>query len=87
MKIEVEINQVVQDLTALFRINENHESAFKSLRSGKKFLINKRQYERLEVIEMLQAYFTDKVIKNGYLGVSPMTLVFTVFEVFEGDPK
>ena len=84
-KQQIEIKQVVSDLEKLFEIGERTaENQSMVSREGKKFLIDKRKFERLQVIDMLQEYFADKVIKGGYLEVSLITLVFTTFEIKEG---
>ena len=85
VKKQIEINQVISDLEALFKIGEN--SGFKSMRNGRKFFINKQQFERFEVIGMLQEYFADKFIEGGYLLVDSITFVFTSFEILEGKPN
>ena len=84
MKKQVEINKVVSDLETLFKIGEDID--YKSMRKGRKFLINKQQFERFEVIGMLQEYFADKFIEGGYLLVDSITFVFTSFEILEGKP-
>ena len=85
MKREVEISQVISDLTELFKIEDYHK--FRSFKTDNEFFINKQQIERFEVIDMLQKYFNDKVIKGGYLIVDPITFVFTTFKVLEGKPN
>jgi hypothetical protein len=61
MKKEVEINQVISDLEMLFKIGNGGN---RSMRSGNKFYINKQQFERFEVINMLQEYFEDEAFKE-----------------------
>ena len=54
--------------------------------SERKFCIDKRKFERFEVIDMLQTYFSDRCVLDGYLKVDSITIVFTTFEVLEGTP-
>jgi len=85
MKQHVEIEQVVKELTALFEIGERTPSN-QSIVIERKFAIDKRKFERLQVLSMLQEYFSDKVINGGYLEIEKMTFVFTTFEVKKGNP-
>ncbi len=52
-----------------------------------KFLIDKRHFERGVVIGKLQSYFDGVGVKDGHVKVSPMTMVFTAFEVCNGKPN
>ena len=84
MKNKVEIKQVISDLKELFGYDEKCNDV---IVNGNKFLINKQKFERFQVIEMLQGYFSDKVVNGGYLQVGSITFVYTDFEIFEGNPK
>lgn len=84
MKNKIGIDQISSDLKLLFQISENGE--FASYENKNIFNIDKRQFNRLQVIEMLQEYFKDKVIIGGYLIVDPITFVFTTFRICEGVP-
>jgi len=86
MKNKVEIKQVVSDLIQLFEISKPTEGNA-SYVFGNKLAIDKRKFERLQVIDMLTDYFEDKVIIDGYLEVEPITFVHTVFEIKEGHPN
>ena len=79
MKQQVSINKVISDLKSLFKIGESTE--FASTESEGKFMIDKRVFERFQILSMLQDYFSDKVIIGGYLIVDSITFVFTTFEV------
>ena len=85
MKQQVSINQVISDLKSLFKIGESTE--FVSTESEGKFMIDKRVFERFQILSMLQDYFSDKVIIGGYLIVDSITFVFTTFEVKSGKPE
>jgi len=87
MKNKVEIFTVVSDLRKLFNINDENNMAI-HLSSGDKdsFMINKQYKERLEVIDILQEYFANKVIIDGYCEVHNITFVFTTFEIKKGKP-
>lgn len=79
------IEKVVSDLRVLFNLNSKDNNT--SFEDKNKFLINKQDFERFETIQKLQNYFIDKVIDGGYLELSPITMVFTSFEVKAGVPK
>ena len=85
MKEKIEREQVISDLTKLFEV-EQPTPENGSFVSGGKFNIDKRKFERLEVIDMLQTYFSTRCVKDGYLKVDSITFVFTTFEVIEGTP-
>jgi hypothetical protein len=86
MKTKVSIDNVILDLKTEFQISEQPTELNASFLSGRKFNIDKRKFERGDVIEKLQNYFSDKVIDGGYLKVGNITFVFTDFEVCEGHP-
>ena len=86
-KIKVKPEQAIQELKEIFEIKE--DAGFKdgvSFQSEGKFYINKRHLERYEVIGILQDYFADKVIEGGYVEVDPITLIYTTFEIKQGQP-
>ncbi len=78
------IIEVISDLKELFELNK--ENDFGSSESDNKFMIDKRQFNRFEVLEKLQNYFSDKTIDGGYLKVDNITFVHTTFEVLNGKP-
>ena len=85
-KQKIEIENIISDLKQLFEIGDikiDNASAF----NNNEFMIDKRKYERMQVLGMLQDYFSDKVIIGGYLEVDPITFVFTTFEVKQGIPN
>lgn len=84
MKEKVSISQVISDLKNLFKIGE--QNGFASSENQGKFMIDKRIFERLQIISMLQEYFSDKLIDGGYLIVDSITFVYTTFEVKAGKP-
>lgn len=70
--------QAIQDLEELFGISEKSLSK----RNGNCFLIDKREYERFEVIEKLMDYFSSRSLDNGQgCKVSNITLLYTTFEI------
>ena len=72
--------QVIKDLVELFGINENTKSRINEENGS--FFIDKREFEREEVLEKLLTYFESKVLEDGYkCEVFPMTLVFTSFQI------
>jgi hypothetical protein len=85
-KTKIKIEDVISDLKELFEVGEI--TATKSSYSiEKEFNIDKRVFERFQVLDMLAKYFKDKVIDGGYLEVSPITFTHTKFEIKEGPPK
>jgi hypothetical protein len=84
-KDKIKIEQVVEDLKRLFQIGKITEDNASCV-SNNEFLIDKRSFERFQVIEMLQEYFKDKMIDGGYLSLDPMTFIHTKFKVCEGKP-
>ena len=90
---KITTKQIIEDLKELFEINNySKEEGFRNFCiEGQnfipaKFLIDKRKFERLQVIDMLQNYFSDKVIDGGYVEISPITFVHTEFEIKNGHP-
>lgn len=82
-KNKVQRETVINDLKSLFNTEKNE---FGTVESDGKFSIQKRQFERFKVIDMLQNYFSDKFIDEGYCSVGNITMVFTTFEILEGIP-
>lgn len=79
------ISKIVIDLRELFELDKENE--FSSSESDMKFLIDKRQFERMDVLSMLSKYFEDNIVHGGYVSVDNITLVFTAFEIHIGTPK
>ncbi len=75
---------VIKELRELFEIDNKNNN---SREFEGKFFIDKRHFERFEVISKLQNYFNGVGVKDGYVKVSPMTMVFTTFEVCDGKPN
>lgn len=70
--------QAIQDLENLFGISESSLSK----RNGNLFLIDKREYERFEVIDKLTEYFSSRCLDNGQgCKISNITLLYTAFEI------
>jgi hypothetical protein len=80
----VEIKKVIEDLKVIFETET--QEGFGTTEQDGKFHIDKRHFERYEVLGKLQQYFKDRVVKGGYIRVSPITMVITTFEVLEGEP-
>lgn len=76
---------VIKELRELFDIDNNIEKG--TTEHDGKFRINKKHYQRFEVIEMLKNYFNGVGVENGYVSVDPITLVFTTFSVCNGVPN
>lgn len=70
-----------------FRKKNEHLSWYSETKDGVVFFIDKNVTERGEVLEKLQKYFEERVVKGGYCTVSPITLVWTTFELKQGKPN
>ena len=69
--------QVINDLKKEFNITDGSLSKY----SDGTFFIDKREFQRFEIIEKLQMYFADKVIINGQCRVDNITLLYTEFYI------
>ena len=70
--------EVITDLRTVFHIGED---GCLSRENKGSFFINKREYEREDVISMLQKYFRNRMIIGGQCRVDPITLLYTVFHI------
>lgn len=70
-----------------FRKRKEHLSWYSENEDGVTFFIDKNVTERGEVFEKLQEYFEERVIKGGYCVFSPITFVWTSFELKKGKPN
>lgn len=91
---KVSIEKATEDLKEIFGAVTYEEAkrgehlSWYNLADGEaSFYIDKQRHERFEAIELLQIYFSDKVVDGGYCSVSPITLVWTTFELKKGQPK
>jgi len=83
-KQKVSIEKTISDLKELFKTENNQ---FGTTENEGNFYINKKQFERFQVINMLQNYFSDKFIDGGYCSVGNITMVFTDFKILSGVPS
>lgn len=92
---KVTIEKAKKDLIAIFgavsaeefRKRKEHLSWYNENEEGVTFFIDKNVTERGEVFEKLQEYFEERVIKGGYCTVSPITFVWTSFDLKKGKPN
>ena len=70
--------EVISDLKTVFHIGED---GCLSRENKGSFFINKREYEREDVISMLQKYFKNRVIIDGQCRIDPITLLYTMFHI------
>lgn len=92
---KVTIEKAKNDLIKIFgavsfeeyRKRKEHLSWYSENEDSVSFFIDKNVTERGEVFEKLQEYFEERVIKGGYCTVSPITLLWTSFELKEGKPN
>lgn len=75
---------VIKELKELFDVDNNLELGTYCI--GAKFAISKKQMERFDVIDTLGRFFDDVEIEGGYIKVTPITFIHTVFEVCNGKP-
>lgn len=79
-KQSVTKEQAIKDLTELFEINDNKKSRVNEENGS--FFIDKREFEREEVLGKLENYFDTRVLEDHYrCEIAPMTLVFTAFQI------
>ena len=74
---QITIEEAVEACRKLFNITES------SLSKEEKghFLIDKREFERFEVVGKLMDYFEGKNIIDGQCAIEPMTLLWTAFSI------
>ena len=77
-KLKKTKEEVVSDLRAVFHIGED---GCLSRENKGSFFIDKREYEREDVISMLRKYFEDRVITDGECRIDPITLLYTMFHI------
>ena len=70
-----------------FRIRKEHANWYNTDNGTVTFFIDKQVMSRGETITILQQYFTGKVIDGGFCSISPITFVWTTFELKKGKPK
>lgn len=89
--IEKAKNELIEIFGAVsseeFRKRNEHLSWYSENEDGVTFFIDKNVTERGEVFEKLQEYFEERVINGGYCVLSPITLVWTSFELKKGKPN
>lgn len=70
--------EVISDLRTVFHIGED---GCLSRENKGSFFIDKREYEREDVISMLRKYFENRVITGGQCRIDPITLLYTMFHI------
>jgi hypothetical protein len=78
------IEKISGELKDLFEVVKENE--FVSYEVDNKFMIDKRQFARFEVLSMLQEYFSNTSVDGGYVKVGQITFAMTDFEILEGRP-
>lgn len=74
---QITIEQAVEACRKMFKISE---SSLSKEENGH-FMIDKREFERGEVVGKLMDYFDGKNIIGGQCAVEPITLLWTVFVI------
>lgn len=89
--IEKAKNELIEIFGAVsseeFRKRNERLSWYSENEDGVTFFIDKNVTERCEVLEKLQEYFKERVINGGYCELSPITFVWTSFELKKGKPN
>lgn len=88
-RTKISRKQVISDLRGLFglpaegkRLDEGGCSFCNEKENDTaSFSIDKKHYERYEVLAKLNDYFADKVIEGGWCRVENITLVWTQFHI------
>lgn len=86
MKIVVTPKRAIKDIKELFSIDNKMTKGtlIHGYEINGKFNINKQFKERFEVLDMLQAYFKDKMFIPGYgLVMGNITFIYTDFQIKE----
>lgn len=88
MKIKITKEKAVDDIKNIFHVSsvndkkEEDITSFYSQEDGRtSFFIDKRKYNRMEVISSLSEYFSDKYISEGQCRIESITLLYTVFHI------
>lgn len=74
---QITIEQAVEACRKMFKISE---SSLSKEENGH-FMIDKREFERFEVVGKLMDYFENKNIVGGQCAIEPITLLWTVFVI------
>lgn len=74
-------DKFIEDMRSLFNINEIKKDEFNNLNSNDDFMIDKRNNTRDNVITSLQDYFIHNEIKDHFVTVDSITLLYTVFRI------
>jgi hypothetical protein len=84
-KTKVTLEQAAADISRMFSFDDKgiHDGNGRSFfdKTKGEFYINKLDWERFQVLNMLQNYFADKYIDGGRCKVDPITMVFTTFSL------
>lgn len=70
-----------------FRMRKEHANFYNTDNGTVTFYIDKQVMSRGETFTILQQYFTRKVIDGGFCSLSPITFVWTTFELKKGEPN
>lgn len=91
VSIETATKELKEKFNALtfeeFRMKKEHANWYNYDNGIVTFYIDKQVMSRGETITILQQYFTGKVIDGGFCSISPITFVWTTFELKQGKPN
>ena len=65
----------------IFKLKESELSKYSVKEDNASFLIDKREFERFEVIDKLQEFFSDKSIIDGQCRIDSLTFLYTSVKI------
>ena len=65
----------------MFNLKESELSKYSVKDDNASFLIDKREFERFEVIDKLQEFFADKSIIDGQCRIDSLTFLYTSVKI------
>lgn len=65
----------------IFKLKESELSKYSVKDDNASFLIDKREFERFEVIDKLQEFFADKNIIDGQCRIDSLTFLYTSVKI------
>lgn len=78
MKAKVSREEAISTFRKMFNIGDEES---KSMEASGRFLVIKTEFERYEVIDKLQEWFSANNIDGCYVEISPITLLYTGFDI------
>lgn len=73
--------EAINAIIDMFNLKESELSKHSVKDDKATFLIDKREFERFEVIDKLQEYFADKSIIDGQCSIGNLTILYTSVKI------